>query len=305
MVHHSSVFGDEVLINQPIAKYTAARLGGIADYLYIAKDPDFVETTRVLKSAWKHDIPVTFIGGGANILVSDKGIRGLTIINRISQLEHDEWEDGTTVSATSGTNLIRLARYCQTNGYAGMEWAIGVPGTVGGAIVNNAGAHGTEMSDSVFNVVIYENGIGAKLYNHEELQYSYRYSVLKERQDKRFMVLLATFQLSQDNPTTILNRMNEYNDYRKRTQPLGASLGSIFKNPTGDYAGRLIEESGLKGYRIGDVQVSPVHANFLITLSDDATATDYFRLIRHVQRTVYEQFNTELELEIQTLGDWE
>lgn len=300
----NSPFGDHVRRQQPIARYTAARLGGIADYLHIAKDPKFFDTIDVLKTAWKHNIPVTIIGGGANVLVSDNGIRGLTIINRVSQLEHDEWEDGTTVSATSGTNLIRLARYCQEQGYAGMEWAIGVPGTVGGAVVNNAGAHGADMSDSVFNVVLYEHDVGARIYNHKELRYTYRYSTLKVRDDKRFMILLATFKLKQENPSVIQERMTEYNAYRKRTQPPGASLGSIFKNPPNDYAGRLIEEANLKGYQIGDVQVSPVHANFFINLSDKATARDYFSLIQHVQTTVYQQKGIELELEIQTLGDW-
>lgn len=304
MIKSNAPFEDNVLINQPIARYTAARLGGVADYLYIANDPEFFDTIKVLQTAWEHDIPVTLMGGGANVLVSDRGIRGLTIVNRITQLDHGEWENGTTVSATSGTSLIRLARYCQEHGYTGLEWAIGVPGTVGGAVVNNAGAHGTEMSDSVFHAVIYEPDNGAQLYGSDKLQYDYRYSSLKVREDRRFMVLLATFKLEQDNPRAIQNRMNEYNAYRKRTQPPGASLGSIFKNPPDDYAGRLIETAGLKGYRIGGVQVSPVHANFFVNTGEEATATDYFDLIRHVQKVIREELDVELELEIQTIGEW-
>jgi len=299
-----SPFADNVQINQPLARYTAARLGGVADYLHIAKNIDWHDTIKVLKTAWANDIPVTIIGGGANILVSDKGVRGLTIVNRVSEMAHGGWENGSNVSATSGTSLIQLARYCQKHGYAGMEWAIGVPGTVGGAVVNNAGAHGADMSDSLFRAVVYESSRGPVLYTVDELHYDYRYSSLKIRDDDRFMVLMATFKLAEDDSESIQARMNKYNAYRKRTQPPGASLGSIFKNPDGDYAGRLIEDAGLKGYQIGDVQVSTVHANFFITLSEDATATQYYELIYHVRETVKAQFDVDLELEIQTLGEW-
>jgi UDP-N-acetylmuramate dehydrogenase len=304
MINSTEPFDDNVQINQPILRYTAARLGGLADYLYIAKDPQFFDTLNVLDTAWAHDIPVTFIGGGANVLVSDKGIRGLTIVNRITQLDYGEWENGTTVSATSGASLIRLARYCQEHGYAGMEWAIGVPGTVGGAVVNNAGAHGRAMSDSIHHAVVYEPNVGARLYTAEELQYDYRHSLLKMRKNRRFMVLLATFKLEEDNPRAIQERMYDYNAYRKRTQPPGASLGSIFKNPPDDYAGRLIEMAGLKGYQIGGVQVSPIHANFFVNTGDDATAADYMDLIHYVQQVVLEKSDIELELEIQIMGEW-
>ena len=270
MIESHAPFDDRVKINQPIARYTAARLGGVADYLYVADDPEFLDTIEVLQTAWKHNIPVTFIGGGANVLVSDKGIRGLTVVNRITQLDHGEWENGTTVSATSGTSLIRLARYCQEHGYSGMEWAIGVPGTVGGAVVNNAGAHNAEMADSVHEVVIYEPEHGARLYHVDELDYDYRYSALKVREGRRFMVFLATFKLTEDNPRAI----------------------------------RLIEMAGLKGYRIGGAQVSPVHANFFVNLGDDTTATDYIDLIHHVQQIVHKKFNVDLELEIQIIGEW-
>jgi len=299
-----SPFKQGVLVNQPLARYTAARLGGVADYLHIATDPELDETICILKTAWQHHIPVTIIGGGANVLVSDAGIRGLTIINRITELDHGDWEHGCNVSATAGTNLIKLARYCQQHGYSGMEWAIGVPGTVGGAVVNNAGAHGASISDSLFHAVVYEPKRGACLYSVDELDYDYRYSNLKVREDRRFMVLMATFKLAKDDPQQIQQRMDDYNAYRKRTQPPGASLGSIFKNPPDDYAGRLIEAAGLKGYQIGGVQVSTVHANFFVNIGEDSTAMDYFKLIQYVQQVVHAKFGVELELEIQTLGDW-
>lgn len=302
---HETPFDDRVLRDQPIAKYTSARLGGKADFLYIAKNPDFEDVLDILKIAWAHDIPVQIIGGGANVLVSDKGIRGLTIINRISQIESGNWGAGGNISATSGTNLIRLTRFCQEHGLTGMEWAVGVPGTVGGAVVNNAGAHGSDMAQSLVHVVVFEEYVGARIYTRDDMHYGYRYSDLKVRPNRRFMVLLATFNLEADDPDTIQERMDEYNTYRKRTQPPGASLGSIFKNPPDDYAGRLIESAGLKGYQIGGVQVSTVHANFFVNMGDHATASDYFALIRYVQDEVERQHGIELELEIQTLGEWE
>ncbi len=287
--------------NVPLAKYTAARLGGHADWLYVAKN-SIEELAQVVQLAWSDDIPVRVIGGGANILVSDAGVRGLVVINRVADISYGNWHDGRTVSATSGTGLLRLARDCADHGLAGMEWAIGVPGTIGGAVVNNAGAHGDDMAASVTDVVVLEPS-GAKLYSHADMAYDYRSSMLKSRANRQFVVLQVNFALPYDDPEAIKARMNDFNTYRKATQPSGATLGSIFKNPDGDHAGRLIEASGLKGYRIGGVEVSAKHANFIVH-HGDATATDYYNLIQYVQATVLEQHHVELELEIERVGDW-
>lgn len=299
-----SPFGDEVLLKQPLAKYTAARLGGNADYLFIGKDPEFRDTLPVLRRAWQLQMPVAIMGGGANVLVSDRGIRGLTIVNRATDIAHEFHEDGVTLSASSGANLIRLARYCQEHGIRGMEWAIGVPGTVGGAVVNNAGAHGGDVASTLRLALIYEADAGERWYDVEELEYAYRRSLLKSGSDRRFLVLRASFELKSASPRSILRRMNELNAYRKSTQPPGASLGSIFKNPPGDYAGRLIEAAGLKGCRIGDVQVSAIHANFFVNVGEQASSRDYRALIGHVQRRIKAEFDIGLELEIEMLGDW-
>ena len=250
-------------------------------------------------------IEVTVIGGGANILVSDAGIRGLTIINRETEISHEAHGDEQIVAASSGTNLIRLARYCQENGLSGMEWAIAVPGTVGGAVVNNAGAHGSDIASALRGALVFEAGHGERWYGVEELDYVYRNSRLKERADRRFLVMRAQFHLRRDDPRLIQQRMERSNDYRRRSQPPGASLGSIFKNPPGDFAGRLIEAAGLKCLRVGSVQVSPVHANFLVNMGADATARDYYELICQVRERVEEAFGLRLELEIQTLGEWD
>ncbi|MDE2853141.1 MAG: UDP-N-acetylmuramate dehydrogenase [Chloroflexota bacterium] len=290
---------------QPLARYTAARLGGPADYLYIAKDPDYGAALQLMRWAWREGIDVTVIGGGANVLVSDAGIRGLTIINRATEISHEDEADEAIVSASSGTNLIRLARYCQENGLSGMEWAIAVPGTVGGAVVNNAGAHGGDIASSLTSAFVIEAMGGERWCEAEEFDYAYRHSQLKEQADKRFFIKQARFLLERDDPTAIQKRMERNNDFRRRTQPAGASLGSIFKNPHGDFAGRLVEAAGLKGARVGSVQVSPVHANFFINSGDAASARDYYQLICLVRERVKEVFDLSLELEIQLLGEWD
>jgi len=185
-----------------------------------------------------------------------------------------------------------------------MEWAVSVPGTVGGAIVNNAGAHGADMADSIADVVVLQPD-GPKMYTLDDLDYDYRYSALKARDDRRFLVLLATFRMELDEPAAIKARMASFIAHRKQTQPAGASLGSIFKNPPGDYAGRLVEAAGLKGYQIGTAMVSPVHANFFINVGKhEAKAADYLALIRHVQGEVEKQTGHHLELEIELIGQW-
>lgn len=294
-----------LLHDEPLAKYTAARLGGNADWLYIAKEsPE--ELAEVAMTAWNEGIPLRILGGGANVLVSDCGVRGLVIINRTSQIEFGEWHSGRKVCASAGTSLSTLAHKCQARGLTGFEWAVSVPGTLGGAIVNNAGAHGSDMSKSLADVVVMEKS-GPKLYSNQEMEYSYRHSVLKSRADRDYIVLLATLVLQEDDPAAIKAHMDEMMHYRKKTQPPGASLGSIFKNPEGDYAGRLIEAAGLKGHRIGNAKVSEVHANFFISGAErgqEVTAADYRQLIEYVQQTVFDKFAVTLEPEIEFVGEW-
>lgn len=296
-----ALLGDRLLANEPLGRYTAARLGGPADWLYIAR-VSTEELVDVVKTAWNRDLPVRVLGGGANVLVSDRGVRGLVVINRITEVSFGEWHDGRNVAATAGTSLGVLARRCQSRGFSGLEWAVSVPGTVGGAVINNAGAHGGDMAQIVRDVVTLDADRGPKLYTPVDLDYDYRYSRLKARTDHRYIVLMALLALTPDDPAAIQARMEANIRHRKQTQPPGASLGSIFKNPPGDYAGRLIEAAGLKGYAIGGAQVSPVHANFFIN-TGRASAEDYYRLIRHVQESVERETGVLLELEIEVVGD--
>lgn len=293
---------ERLLRDEPLARYTAARLGGAADWLYVAKE-SIEELAEVVATAWAQDIPVRVLGGGANVLVSDRGVRGLVVINDVTEISFGDWHDGRNVSAASGTGLTMLARKCASRGLSGLEWAASVPGTVGGAVVNNAGAHGGDMAGSLIDVVVLDADKGARILTLDDLNYGYRSSSLKAEKDRHVLVLLAQFTLTAADPPAIQARMEHFVAYRKNTQPPGASLGSIFKNPPDDFAGRLIEAVGLKGYQIGGAQVSPVHANFFIN-TGGATAGDYHGLIRHVQETVAQQTGVALEMEVELVGEW-
>lgn len=282
----------------PLGKYTAARLGGPAQWLYVARH-DEDELIQVVQTAWRAGLPVRVLGGGANVLVADAGVRGLVIINRQAGIEPTP--NPNVLAVRAGTSLTQVCRRCQALGLRGFEWAVAVPGTVGGAIVNNAGAHGGDMAGCVVEArVLHPDGL--QTYPHAALDYAYRHSALKARPDRAFVVLSALLRFQPDDPTAIQARMDEYNAYRKRTQPSGASLGSVFKNPAGDYAGRLIEAAGLKGLRIGSAQVSERHANFIVNDDAAGSADDYHRLVREVQRIVHERFGVLLETEIEFIG---
>lgn len=287
-----------VQYDEPIARFTAARLGGPADILAIAHS----RQALVAAAQWAHNNQVRWLilGGGANVLVADEGFRGLVIINQ-SKEYHIDVSSGY-VQADSGITLITLARRCIQKGLQGLEWAVSVPGTVGGAVVNNAGAHGGDVKQNLVVATVFDTQTSdTQRWPAEHLEYDYRHSRLKG-QSQRYVVLDAIFQLAPGHdPAALRATADEYVAYRKRTQPPGASLGSVFKNPPGDYAGRLIDAAGLKGHQIGGVQVSDIHANFFVNRGV-ATAADYRALIQYVQRTVADTMGVQLELEIELLG---
>jgi UDP-N-acetylmuramate dehydrogenase len=288
-----------LLRDESLARFTAARLGGPADWLYVARDSES-ELTDVLRTAWASGIEVRVIGGGANVLIADRGFRGLIVVNHLTDIQ----SDGERVRVSGGTGLTVLSRKLQALGLSGFEWAVAVPGTVGGAIVNNAGAHGSDTAASLTSIDLLTPD-GPTTLSAAALNYDYRTSALKQRADRRFLVMRADFKFVPDDPAAILQRMDAFNAHRKRTQPAGASLGSIFKNPPDDYAGRLIEAAGLKGYRIGAAMVSPVHANFFINVEGrSGSASDYRALVAHVQQTVQAKSGVLLETEIEFLGEF-
>lgn len=287
--------------HEPIARYTAARLGGPADALAV------VHSTEALVQAaqWAQHANIAWVvlGGGANVLVSDTGFRGLVIVNHSKNSSVDA-ETGR-VEADSGVTLTPLARRCMAQGLKGLEWAVSVPGTIGGAIVNNAGAHGGDMAHHLVQATILDltsDTLMPEIWPVEKMAYDYRYSALKGHR-QRYLVLQGVLQLEpHHDPAELASTADGFVAHRKKTQPPGASLGSIFKNPPGDYAGRLIEAAGLKGYQIGGVQVSPIHANFIVNLGH-GTASDYDTLIQHVCQTVHTETGVLLELEIERIGE--
>lgn len=294
-------FGVALRRDEPLARYTVARLGGPADALVVANNT--TDLTDAVTLAAKHGIPWLVLGGGANVLVADAGYRGLVIINHAKAVR---FEEGGRVVAESGANLSTLARRCMNQGLAGLEWAVNVPGTVGGAVINNAGAHGGDMAASVRWVELFsvEDCPHVELWSVAQMRYGYRTSALKGERG-RYVVLAVTLLLEPGHDPDALNaRADEFVAHRKRTQPPGASLGSIFKNPPGDYAGRLIEAAGLKGTTYGGVMISPVHANFIVN-TGEGTASQYRHLIELARATVYERFGVLLELEIELIGEWD
>ena len=280
----------------PLARYTAARLGGPAEWLYSARDSR-AELVAVMCHAREAELPLRVLGGGANVLIADEGLRGLVLINHVQELEFG----GAWLRASAGSGLMALARSCQARGLSGLEWAVSVPGTLGGAVINNAGAHGGDMAGLLREALLREADGELRRLTAAELAYDYRHSSLKMRADRDWLLLEATLALQPDDPARIAARMATFSAARKRSQPPGASLGSIFRNPPGDYAGRLIEVSGLKGCRSGAAQVSTLHANFFIN-PGHATTDDYRRLVNHVQEVVLREQGVRLEPEIELLG---
>ena len=235
------------------------------------------------------------------MLISDRGVRGVVILNRARRVEFDL--EVPSVSADSGSNFGAIARQAGQKGFSGMEWAAGIPGTVGGAVVGNAGAHGGDTAGSLILAEVLQHTNGRQSWTVDDLVYDYRTSILKNR-SVLAVVLSATFRLMPGDPDEIKKEMDELVAFRRRTQPPGASMGSMFKNPTGDYAGRLIEAAGLKGFRAGDAQISDVHANFFIN-HGNASGADVYALIAKARQTVEERFGVKLALEIELVGEWD
>jgi UDP-N-acetylmuramate dehydrogenase len=234
------------------------------------------------------------------VLVSDRGVRGVVILNRAKKATFHAG-DQPTVTAESGVVFSNLANRCASKGLAGLEWAATVPGTVGGAVYGNAGAFGGDMAGNlVWAELLTEKG--RERFTVGQMGYGYRTSVLK-RGEMKAIVLLVELSLKNSTKEDVTVKIQQFGAHRKATQPPGASMGSMFKNPPGDYAGRLIEAAGLKGTRIGNAEVSPVHGNFFIN-HGNTKAEDIRALIQLVQKTVKQKLDVELELEIEVIGEW-
>lgn len=298
------IFGDQLQVNVSMARYTSARVGGPAELFLSVTSAE--ELQRAVELAYTLNIPYFVLGGGSNILVADSGISGLVILNKSRKVTFRHTGASVICTAESGLNLSSLARQCISRGLGGLEWAVSVPGTVGGAVVGNSGAHGGDMASNLRAAMIWEPGFGVRLYNRDELDYDYRHSTLKAERDRtrsRRVVLQAEMELKPESTAVLTARANGFTAHRKETQPGGASVGSMFKNPENYYAGYLIDTAGLKGFRIGGAMISEKHANFFIN-DDTATAENIRSLIAEAWNSVREQFGIEMELEVELVGDW-
>jgi UDP-N-acetylmuramate dehydrogenase len=302
-----ALFGQRLRLDVPLDRFTSARVGGPADALLEVNSAD--ELALAATTLWSEDLPWMVLGGGSNILVSDAGVRGIVLLNRARQVDFQEASEPPTVWAESGANFGLVARQAAGRGLAGLEWAAGIPGTVGGAVLGNAGAHGADMAGNLVMATILQHNPKAQEgmptrqeWPVDRLEYAYRTSRLK-RQPGQAIVLAATLRLYRSTPEKVQAKIDEFVAYRRQTQPPGASMGSMFKNPPGDYAGRLIEAAGLKGARVGDAQISTLHANFFIN-HGQATAREIYNLIEMARQGVAEKFDVKLELEIELIGEW-
>jgi UDP-N-acetylmuramate dehydrogenase len=297
-------FGAAVQENVSLAPYTSARIGGPVDVLVTVKSAD--ELADAMKIIWDYGMPYTILGSGSNALVSDKGVRGAVVLDRAKEVRFESG-DQPTVWCEAGVIFSNLANRCASKGLSGLEWAATVPGTVGGAVYGNAGAFGGDMSNNlIWADVLTKNG--REKLSVEQMQYGYRTSILRtaprgKRGEIKAIVLSAMLRLKNSSNEEVSAKINEFSERRKAAQPPGASMGSMFKNPAGDYAGRLIEAAGLKGTRIGNAEISTKHGNFFIN-HGDTKAEDVRALIHLAQKTVSEKFGVELELEVELVGEW-
>ena len=286
--------GEQILVNEPMAKHTTMRVGGPADVLFL---PDSAgEVARALAWAGELGVPALLMGNGSNLIVRDGGVRGLVISlgERFSRIR----VQGEELTAQAGASLKRVAAAAQEAGLSGLEFAAGIPGTLGGGVAMNAGAYGGQVSDVLVDAQVLLDGEAVTL-TRAEMEMGYRSTVPLKR---GLPVLSARFRLTRDDPEAIAERARRFNALRREKQPLSfPSAGSVFKRPVGQFAGALIEAAGLKGLTVGGAQVSEKHAGFIINLGD-ATATDVLKLIAEVQRRVQAHAGVWLETEVRIVG---
>ena len=286
-----------VLYNIPMKDHTSFKLGGTAD---IFIEPDNVsELIKAIKELREHDIPYYIMGNGSNLLVSDKGLRGAIV--KIGEKFGNISMDEDRIITESGVLLSTLSKVAARNDLSGMEFASGIPGAIGGAVAMNAGAYGGEMKNIIEWVEVLDNNLEIIRLQNSEMEFGYRKSVVEPRE---YIVIRCCIRLKKGNPEDISSMMADLAEKRKTKQPLHLpSAGSTFKRPEGFYAGKLIEDAGLRGFSIGGAQVSSLHCGFVVN-NGDATAQDVYNLIKHVQKAVFEKFNVSLETEVKMLGEF-
>lgn len=288
----------KVKYNEPMKKHTTLRVGGPADVLVI---PTSVEDiVSVLDFVKENQVPLTIIGNGSKILVLDEGIEG--IVMKLGNKFSEYKIEGSYITAMSGILVPRLSIIAKDEGMSGLEFASGIPASLGGAVYMNAGAYSGEMSDVIEEVTYIDKELNIQTIKKEELEFKYRSSYFKINESDNNIIISAKIKLSQGNEDEISEKMVEYHNSRKQKQPLEyPTAGSTFKRPQGHFVGKLIDDSGLKGYRIGDAQISTKHSGFIVNLGN-ATSKDMIQLINHIKEVVYDKYEVKLEEEIIILG---
>ncbi|HHY81094.1 MAG TPA: UDP-N-acetylmuramate dehydrogenase [Clostridiales bacterium] len=287
---------DQILKNESMKKHTSFRIGGPADLMIIPSETEqIVKAFNVLR---EHNIPVMVMGNGSNLLVRDKGIRG-AVIKIAERYSHAEVKYDS-IQAQAGILLSALSRLALNSSLAGLEFASGIPGTLGGAVTMNAGAYGGEMKDVLQWVSVLDEDNSIKVLDRNQLELGYRTSII---QNSNMVVLEAFIKLQKGDYDQIKALIQEYTRRRQEKQPLSyPSAGSAFKRPVGYYAGKLIQDAGLKGMRVGDAQVSELHSGFIINLGN-ATACDVIELIEQIKAKVKENSGVELQPEVKIVGE--
>jgi UDP-N-acetylmuramate dehydrogenase len=285
-----------VKLGESLAEHTTWKIGGPADLFLIPEDEE--QLAAALKVLHRHGVPWCVLGRGSNTLVSDKGVRGAVI--KLGESFDNVSFEGETVTAGAAYSFIKLSVVVGKEGLTGLEFAGGIPGTVGGAVYMNAGAHGSDISRILQSAhIVWEDGSRSE-FGNDQMQFSYRHTVLHER---RGIVTKATFKLAEGDRKEIAAALATFKDRRRRTQPLQmACAGSVFRNPPNDHAARLIESAGLKGLREGEAEVSRVHANFIVN-HGGAKAEDVLTLMRRVQQKVEQLYGFELVPEVLLMGE--
>lgn len=298
ILEKSKLNKENLYYDEPMAKHTSFKIGGPAD-VFIKVD-NIEELKEILDLSKKNQIPLTIIGNGSNLLVTDKGIRGITVKLNLKDIEIKNENNKQIIKVEAGVPVGLLAQKLLKEEITGFEELSGIPGTIGGAVIMNAGAHGKELKDILKKVTAMDYNGNIHEFTNEECQFSYRNSRF---QKEKYIILQATLELEKGNSTEIKEKMDEYMQFRKEKQPIEyPNAGSTFKRGEDFVTAKLIDEAGLKGYKVGGAQVSKKHAGFIVNV-DNATAKDVIELTDYIKEKIEEKFGKKINLEIQIIGE--
>lgn len=286
---------NDIKVDEPLSKYTFTKTGGNADF--VVTPHTYEEVQKVYKYARTNNIPVTILGNGSNLIIKDGGIRGIVmILTQMNLIRSSQ----NKIIVQSGAAIIETSNFALKQHLSGLEFACGIPGSVGGALYMNAGAYDGEVSDVLKEALVLNEQGELLTLSNDDMELGYRTSRFSR---EKFLILEATFELEPGNYQEIKAKMDDLTYKRESKQPLEyPSCGSVFKRPPGHFAGKLIQDSGLQGKQIGGAQVSTKHAGFIVNV-DSATATDYLELIDYIQNTVKSKFGVDLETEVKIIGE--